>query len=376
LKGIEKAGKTTSANEVVSLALMVNPYSHFTFETSAEKLSDEARYTWTHSSPKSFNKLKDFLKIGLNAGADTVMLLADDFVPHIGKNRKNYALYTLEDKKHFVSLQNAQAHIINRLKQWVDEEYPGTRFEFCPPWYSNEHIDRSEGKAEGYFKDLTFQIPNDVAIIWTGPTIRSLSIDMADLNRYKSLIGRWPMLWDNTLYARNLETQRYGGYTTYYPGKVRMCNLFEPYDTYRPKGFEKYNDGRHVYINANAYSEVYKIKFATVADYLWNTAAYHPELALWKVLCRKYGPALAEELLRFNDAYYGLYDIFLRMTFEGVNDTYIKHGKIFLKDLEHCLRNISLALTAKQQLLKELENYRDRQKKRLEGLSKIIARKE
>jgi hypothetical protein len=354
----------------MSLALMVNPYSHFTFEASVEKLSPEARYTWTHSSPQSLTQLREFLKIGLDAGADTVMLLADDFVPHTGKNRQNYSLYTIEDKKRFVNLQNAQAHVINRLKQWIDHEYPGTRFEFCPPWYSNEHIDRGQGKAEVYLKELTFQIPDDIAIIWTGPTIRSLSVDMADLNRYKSLIGKWPMFWDNTLYARNIETQRYGGYTTYYPGKVRMCNLFEPYDTYRPKDFHKYNDDRQIYINADAYSEVYKIKYATVADYLWNAAAYDPELALWKVLCRTYGPALAEELLRFNDAYYGLYDIFLRMEFEGVNDTYIKKGSIILKDLENCLHNISQALAGDPPLLKELENYRDRQKKRLAGFSK------
>jgi hypothetical protein len=370
LKGIKEAGRISRTSGVMSLAVMVNPYSHFTFEASVEKLSPEARYTWTHSSPQSFDNLKDFLKIGLDAGADTVMLLADDFVPHTGKNRKNYSLYTHEDKKRFVNLQNAQAHIINRLKQWIDKEYPGTRFEFCPPWYSNEHIDRSQGKAEVYFKELTYQIPDDVAIIWTGPTIRSLSVDMADLNRYKSLIGRWPMFWDNTLYARNLETKRYGGYTTYYPGKVRMCNLFEPYDTYRPKDFQKYNDDRQVYINADAYSEVYKIKYATVADYLWNAAAYDPELALWKVLSRTYGPALGEALLRFNDAYYGLYDIFLRMEFEGVNDTYVKKGRILFKDLENCLRNISQALAGDQLLLKELENYRDRQKKRFAKLSK------
>jgi len=375
LKGIKEAGKISRTSGVMSLAIMVNPYSHFTFEASVEKLSPEARYTWIHSSPQSFNNLKDFIKIGLDAGADTVMLLADDFVPHTGKNRKNYSLYTREDKKRFVNLQNAQAHIINRLKQWIDKEYPGTRFEFCPPWYSNEHIDRSQGKAEIYFKELTFQIPDDVAIIWTGPTIRSLSVDMADLNRYKSLIGRWPMFWDNTLYARNLETQRYGGYTTYYPGKVRMCNLFEPYDTYRPKSFQKYNDGRQMYINGDAYTEVYKIKYATVADYQWNTTAYNPELALWKVLYRRYGPALAEELLRFNDAYYGLYDMFLRMDFEGVNDTYIKNGKIFLKDLENCLHTISQALTGNQSLLKELENYRDRQKNRLEKFSQLDSEK-
>jgi len=96
------------------------------------------------------------------------------FLPHTGKNRQNYSLYTVEDKKRFVNLQNAQAHIINALKHWIDSEYPGTRLEFCPPWYSNEHIDRSDGKAEDYFSELTFQIPHDVAVMWTGPTVRSL----------------------------------------------------------------------------------------------------------------------------------------------------------------------------------------------------------
>ena len=135
-------------------------------------------------------------------------------------------------------------------------------------------------------KELTALIPQEIAIIWTGPTVRSLSLDMADLHRYRDLIGRWPMLWDNTLYARNLETEVYGGYTTYYPGKVRMCNLFEPLDTDRPADFHELNDGRHMYVNGAAESEVYRIKFATVADYEWNTSAYIPELSLWKALVK------------------------------------------------------------------------------------------
>ena len=79
-----------------------------------------------------------------------------------------------------------------------------------------------------------------------------------------------------------------------------MCNLFEPYDTYRPAAFQEYNDGRQMYINGAAYSEVYKIKYATVADYQWNTAAYNPELALWKALTKTYGRPVAEKLLHFN----------------------------------------------------------------------------
>lgn len=369
-EGVAEAGKICKKSGVMSLAVMANPYSHFPFEAAAENLSHQLRYTWTHSSPESFNLLKDFLKIGLEAGADTVMLLADDSVPHTGKNRQNYSLYTAADKRRFVNLQNAQAYIINNLKQWLDMDYSGTQLEFCPPWYANEHIDRGAGKAELYFKELTFQIPPDVAIIWTGPTIRSLSIDMADLYRYQALIGRWPMIWDNTLYARNIETKRYGGYTTHYPGKVRMCNLFEPFDTYRPENFQKFSDGRRIYVNGNAYSEIYKVKYATVADYEWNTSGYNPELSLWKVLCQTYGPAGAQELLHFNDAYYGLYDMCLRMEIGGAKDEYIKKGEKFISALANRLQRISESSWASQSLLQELENFRDKQKKRFEKLSR------
>ena len=363
-RGIEDAGKWCRENGVMSLAMMVNPYSHLGFEPSSLDLSDQLRYTWTHGSPQSLEMLKNLYKPALNAGAETIMLLADDSVPHTGRNRQNYALYTAEDKARFVTLQNAQAHVINKLKQWIDREYPGTRLEFCPPWYSNEHVDRSDGKAENYFKDLIFQIPPDVAIIWTGPTVRSLSIDMADLYRYRSFIGRWPMIWDNTLYARNHESRNYGGYPAHYPGKVRMCNLFEPFDTYRPKEFQKYSDGRQMYTNGAASSEIYKIKYATVADYEWNTAAYNPELALWKALTKTYGRPVAEQLLRFNDAYYGIYEICLQLKSEGIKPEYVQTAEKFLRDMRDYLMSISALVPGQTQLLAELGNYLDKQEKR------------
>jgi hypothetical protein len=371
LQGTKEAGRRCRESGVMSLAVMINPYSHLGFEAAAENISDQLRSTWTHSSPESFKMLQDLYRIGLEAGADTIMLRADDYVPHYGKNRQHYALYDMNDKKRFVNLQNAQAYVINNLKQWIDNHYRGIRLEFCPPWYSNEHIDRSHGKAEGYFKDLTLQIPRDVAIIWTGPTIRSLSIDSADLFRYKSLIGRWPMIWDNTLYARNLETKKYGGYPAHYPGKVRMCNLFEPFDTYRPEGFQNLNDGRQMYTNGAAYSEIYKIKFATVADYQWNTKAYSPELALWKVLCNSYGPQNAKQLLQFNDAYYRVYDVCLRMKTAGAKTNDINMGQTYLKEMANTCRTLSVALPGQDSLLNELENFLDKQKKRLENVSQV-----
>lgn len=218
-------------------------------------------------------------------------------------------------------------------------------------------------------KELAFQIPQDVAIIWTGPTIRSLSIDMADLHRYRSLIGRWPMVWDNTLYARNIETKRYGGYTTYYPGKVRMCNLFEPFDNCVPKDFHRFNNRRQRYTNGNAYSDVYKIKYATVADYEWNTAAYNPERSLWKILYRTYGPGLAQALIRFSDAYYQVYEIYLRMEMTGTNQKDLDQAKLALADLNARITDITPMLSEDQPLFKELVAFRDRQKRRIQKLS-------
>jgi hypothetical protein len=354
----------------MSLGIMVNPYSHFEFEPAEDSLDDSARYAWTHADAESLRTLQGVLALGLKAGAGTIMLLADDYVPHEGRNRKNFSLYTPEDRKRFVNLQNAQAYVINRLKEWVDRDYPGTRFEFCPPWYANEFIDRSQGKAEIYLNELAAQIPRDVAVIWTGPTVRSLSLDMADLQRYRNLIGRWPMFWDNTLYARNLETTVYGGYTAHYPGKVRMCNLFEPLDTGRPAGFHELNDGRQMYVNGAAYSEVYRIKFATVADYEWNTSAYNPERSLWNALVGNYGAPGAKEILAFNDAYYGLYDVSMWADRQGVTDEHLLRAPAFMGLMQESLTSLEQLLPPNHALLGELEELRARAKTRFEQVSR------
>ncbi len=367
-EGIAALGRACRESGVMQLAMMVNPYAHFEFMPPAESLSDESRYTWTHSDPKSLEMLKSVFSIGLDAGAGTIMLLSDDFVPHEGKNRMNYSLFTAEDKSRFVNLQNAQAYVINNLRNWLNEGYPGVRLEFCPPWYNNEFIDRSEGRAEVYFKELAAQIPEEIAIVWTGPTVRSLTVDMADLQRYSALIGRRPMIWDNTLYARNLETKVYGGYTTHYPGKVRMCNLFEPFDGPRPATFHALNDGGHMYTNGEAGTEIFRIKYATVADYEWNSPAYSPELSLWKALVRHYGAACAKQLLLFNDAYYGLYDACMRMEKDGAAGKTALSGKRFLKDLESHLSAVVDALSDSHPLVRELGQFRDRQRSRFEAL--------
>jgi hypothetical protein len=114
---------------------------------------------------------------------------------------------------------------------------------------------------------------------------------------------------------------------------------------------------------------VYRIKFATVADYEWNTSAYVPERSLWKALVKAYGPACAKEVLFFNEAYYGLYDVCMRMERDaGGREEYGRRGGAWLARLDQSLSSLQQQLPRDHPLVRELEGYRDRQKQRLEEL--------
>jgi len=122
-------------------------------------------------------------------------------------------------------------------------------------------------------------------------------------------------------------------------------------------------------VNGTAENEVYRIKFATVADYEWNTSAYVPERSLWKALVKAYGPACAKEVLFFNEAYYGLYDVCMRMERDaGGREEYGRRGGAWLARLDQSLSSLQQQLPRDHPLVRELEGYRDRQKQRLEEL--------
>jgi hypothetical protein len=63
------------------------------------------------------------------------------------------------------------------------------------------------------------------------------------------------------------------------------------------------------------------------------------------------------------------------MEIEGPKDRHIDNGKRFLDDLASFLLDISQALPESHPLLKELKNFRDKQRSRFEKLSLVGSRK-
>jgi len=354
------AGEICQKIGTINTCTMINPYFHFDYESEEEKLSDSLRDIFSHSNPEDIKKITNLIDIAVKNGSKTVMIAADDFVPHAGTTRGQYALFTDKDKAAYPNIAVAQADMMNFLSKKYGEEI---RFEFCPAPYLNEFIDYGMGSAEALFRDLTANAPKNMAIIWTGNTVRSLSYDMADIKRYTDLIGRKPMLWDNSPYARELSGQ-YGGYPSLYPGKAVMCSLFEPFDIIVPDSFSTYMDD-HIYINGYGFSERYMIKYPTFADFAWNNKAYDPDFSLYKTLIWLYGKENAMKLLEFNDNYFKLVAIWAEIkntkqaskeeeTYK-ISDKQKKEVDNYINGMNKCYKKLSKSVK-NERLLKALED--------------------
>ncbi len=282
-------------------AVMFNPYIHLGMEQPERLLPDSLKQIFSHVDDHSFTMVKNLLKPALEAGTRTVMFCADDYIPHYGI-RGEYTLFNAKDKARFLNLADAQHFFINRLKSWLETDWNGVRLEFVPAPYNNRFIDYGRGTADAYYRDLAAHLDEDIPIIWTGNTVRSLHYDLADIRRAVNVYRRKPMLWDNTPYARTVETKN-GGYTTNYPAKSVLCNLFEPYDVTYTGPFLDQVDS-HFYNNDIGFGEISKIKYLTFADFSWNTADYDPEFSLYKAMVHSVGVQGARLLLEFNDAFY------------------------------------------------------------------------
>ncbi|MEO6838777.1 MAG: beta-N-acetylglucosaminidase domain-containing protein [Ginsengibacter sp.] len=358
--------------EIIKMAVQVNPYYHIDMEQRVDTLTDSLKNIFSHGTEDGFQKVLNVLKPALDAGAKTVMLCADDYIPHLGSQRGEYTLFSKSDMSEFTNLASAQYYLLNKLNKWLKKNYSDIRLEFVPPQYNNLFVDYTRGTAESYFHDLMGHLDPDIVIVWTGNTIRSLSYDVADIFRFTDLINKKPMVWDNSPYARMVESKN-GGYPFNYPEKSILCNLFEPFDIQYPKNFTSYIDS-HYYSNLGGFGEINKIKYLTFADFSWNTKDYNPDFSLYKALIQYVGKDNAMLLLKFNDAYFQFVsrwgDLRIRIEHNSLYKLNENEKKAATQDITQ-LKNALNALSGidNKSLYKELDNV---MKTKIEAWYKLV----
>ncbi|HJZ40286.1 MAG TPA: hypothetical protein VJ203_07965 [Bacteroidales bacterium] len=226
------------------------------------------------------------------------------------------------------------------------------------PVINNEMIDAlsvsfsdKEGEGLGYF--------------YTGSSFFSLNTDDADLQRYISFSGSKPVFMDNSMLTSEASL-RSGGNFPYYPGRVRLHNVVDPFSNTGIR--EQYSglDSSLFVVNLPAGgSELDIVRIATAADFLWNRENYSPELSLWKVLLSRYGAIVARDLIGYSDRYGMMLEILVRLKKNEQVARNVKNGQVLLAALEKHAAAISSELGALHPLVSDIGLLNSEAKKQL-----------
>lgn len=237
------------------------------------------------SKQEDMDALVNICSFALERGARAIMLRSDDIWP-----------LAPEDKQRFGDQATAHTYMVNELFRRLKQRWPDVVFMFCPPHYTNGTI-RSRKGGEDYIRKLGKETPHDVLVVWTGPVTRSLDIQPQDVDYIIGLLGRGPLLWDNTVYAHR---SRYG----YDP---RHPNYFlDTFATRYPADFPERVPG--ISYNWSIRDPISLVAGINTADYMWNPKAYDPERSLRRALAMVAGPDCVDDLLAIRELYYQIFD--------------------------------------------------------------------
>ncbi len=221
-------------------------------------------------------------------------------------------------------------------------------FQF-PQFFNNQMINNSD------IPDRTEAISgNNKLFIYTGSSYFSVNTDAVDIQKFISLYGSSPVFMDNSMRMAT-SWGRYNGNESFYPGKLRLFNLFEPYGNEGIRYHFALLDSTYFIVNLPALSEIEIIRLATAADFLWNGSSYSKHYALWKVLVSRYGIENARILIEYADTYALLLETLSKLNSKIQVTRNIKNGQTYITDLTSILARISDNLGIHHRLVKNLQ---------------------
>ncbi len=371
LRGLAEIGRKNGKHGMIQLAQMVNPYAFLPVGARLDSLEMRSRNRWIHASSSSLSKLYMRFQAGIEAGASTLVLCANDHLPYDGGHPLNYSLYADRDRNTYINLQEAHLELINSIinTEGFDRS---VKLEFIPPWYANEMVDQSRGQGEQYLRDLSGKLPDNITMLWSGPSPRSYSVDEADYHRFKELVGRELVLWDNSL---NTIPEILGdtSLSMSLSLKLRTLNILEPYQVKitNPSIFGE-RAGK-ILINSPLDTELMKIRVATAADFLWNTRTYNPDLSLWKVLVSGYGTEAAMNLYHFNESYMVVLGSIAALRNDSGNQRHARQIKDQLEIMQETLETLEKQIPHNPRLINELRSLKMNLERRFEKDVKAVS---
>lgn len=194
---------------------------------------------------------------------------------------------------------------------------------------------------------------NGLPRLYAGSNWFSMHTDAADFERYTKNLSARPFFMDNSMQA-NTSKGQYGGTLPWYPGKLRLYNLFEPFGNVGIRTYFDRIDNDLYWTNLGAGSEINLIRLATAADFMWNSAGYSPDLSLWRVLMSRYGAESARMLVDFADQYGLLLEIGQKLRTKEPLPRSLKNIQADIDKLNTLYAKLEEQMGPDQPLLREL----------------------
>ncbi len=156
------------------------------------------------------------------------------------------------DNAKFASTAAAHAHFTNRVWEKLITYNQKARLTVCPMSYSGRG-------NEPYLVDLGRELNSRINLMWTGRSICSEYLDIADAVVFERNALRPALYWDN------FPVNDGGLQVNLHIGPVRG----------REKGLHRYSSG--LLSNPMLQFEASLIPISTIGEYLWNSEKYNPE---------------------------------------------------------------------------------------------------
>jgi hypothetical protein len=230
------------------------------------------------------------------------------------------------------------------------------------PVYNNYLLDYLQ-----YMNQVTLN-SSSTKRFYSGSSFFSLNTDDADFARYFAYTHSKPVFMDNSMLT-STQWGRYNAAYPYYPGKIRLFNIMEPFMNPGITNHLGQLDTSMYWINQSARSEIDVIRLATAADFMWNTRDYDPDYSLWKVLASRYGVDAARELIHYSNQYGLMLETELKLQRNEQIQRNLKNIREDLTVLSISTRNLEKWLGSDHPLMKDIHSLNTLLKARLEQLT-------
>ena len=334
---VQKLGKNSLNGNLYQAGVSVNPYrltqvqqpEYLPGDTSMKMLQSLIHYCRNHSLNNILLRMDDTFDLRENCTCF--------FEP-------GYEGVSAE----YRNLIDVHSQLINEVNEWTDGQ-----ISLLPPWHYNNCIIRSHGKGEIYLEEMSRKVPRKTEFLWTGPVNPSFIIDQSEIKYIEKRYRKKPVFLSTDI---NPHTKR--DFISNYPGKARQTSIFNHFNLDLPGTFPGNTDGRFI-AELTPDSGITNIKIKSLANYLWNSKNFQPAVGLLKILISEFGKKTAFDLIEFNEAYLGLYEMYGKIKTKETKRKYIRSADGFKIRIDQIMQTLRENLED-EPILFDLEDYKQK----------------